>query len=389
METFYRIVEIILFSWFAFTVTYVFFYAIMSLFYKERQLINKNEKSAKILVLIPAYKEDKVILNTLKAISNQDYPIDKYKVMLIADHFDKETILDAKKYPAEVLDVSFEKSTKSIAINYALSLAAENTELVAILDADNLVESNFLKELNLNFQNGDQAIQGQRIAKNSNTSYAILDAIGEEINNSIYCKGQQVLGFTSRLTGSGMAFEFNLFKKLMSEINAIGGFDKELELNLLDNNVSIFYNSNIKIYDEKVTKSKVLMNQRSRWISAQFHYMKKFSKIGLEKLILKGDIEYFNKYLQLFLLPKMLMVIFLIAGLIINQFLLEDGMSSHWFIATAAFILSYILVFPLKYLKLNLLKMLYIIPLTVLKMFTKLPKLYTANKQFIHTPHES
>ena len=389
METFYKIVEIILFAWFGFTVVYVFFYAIMSLFYKERKLINKNEKSAQILVLIPAYKEDKVILNTLKAISNQDYPIDKYKVMLIADHFDKETILDAKKYPVDVLDVSFEKSTKSIAINYALSLAAENTELVAILDADNLVEANFLKELNLNFQNGDRAIQGQRIAKNSNTSYAILDAIGEEINNSIYCKGQQFLGFTSRLTGSGMAFEFNLFKKLMSGINAIGGFDKELELNLLENNVSIFYNSNIKIYDEKVTKSTVLMNQRSRWISAQFHYMKKFSKIGLEKLFLKGDVEYFNKYLQLFLLPKMLMVIFLILGLIINQFLLKEGILSHWFFATAIFILSYILVFPVKYLKLNLLKMIYIIPLTILKMFAKLPKLYTANKQFIHTPHES
>jgi cellulose synthase/poly-beta-1,6-N-acetylglucosamine synthase-like glycosyltransferase len=389
MNLILQIIEIMLLIWFAFTVIYISFYAYASLFFKAPTQSNPSRKLAKILVLIPAYKEDKVILKTVQTICKQAYPNSQYKVVLIADHFDRESILEVLRFPIEVLDVSFEKSTKSIAINHALDEEQEVFDLVAILDADNLVESNFLDELNLSFQNGHRSIQGQRIAKNSNTSFAVLDAISEEINNSIYCKGQQVFGFTSRLTGSGMAFEFTLFKSLMSRIHAVGGFDKELELLLLQHKAPISYNPNIKIYDEKVAKSTVLMNQRSRWISAQFHYMKKFSKVGLVNLIKHGDFAFFNKYLQLFLLPKMMLALFFLAGITLNLFFVNHGNLALWLLFALTFALSNILVFPSKYLNLNLLNLLYIVPITLAKMFLKLPKLYTANKQFIHTPHES
>lgn len=175
----------------------------------------------------------------------------------------------------------------------------------------------------------------------------------------------------------------------MSRIHAVGGFDKELELLLLQHKAPISYNPNIKIYDEKVAKSVVLMNQRSRWISAQFHYMKKFSKVGLVNLIKHGDFAFFNKYLQLFLLPKMMLALFFLAGIALNIFFLNQGNLALWLLFVLIFMMSNILVFPSKYLNLNLLNLLYIVPITLAKMFLKLPKLYTANKQFIHTPHES
>ncbi|MFN5418085.1 MAG: glycosyltransferase [Flavobacteriia bacterium] len=384
-----HILELTLLIWFAFTVIYTSFYAFVSLFYKAPTQANPSGKSATILVLIPAYKEDKVILKTIQAICKQSYPTENYKIVLIADHFDRQSILEIQKFPIEVLDVNFEKSTKSIAINYALKNQRRDFDLVAILDADNLVEPNFLTEINLSFQNKHRSIQGQRIAKNSNTSFAVLDAISEEINNSIYCKGQQVFGFTSRLTGSGMAFEYALFKNLMTQINAIGGFDKELELQLIQHKAPISYNPNIKIYDEKVSKSAVLMNQRSRWISAQFHYMKKYSTVGLVNLIRYGDFAFFNKYLQLFLLPKMMLALFFLAGIALNLVFANKGNLTPWLLFALTFAVSNILVFPSKYLNVNLLNLLYLVPITLLKMFLKLPKLYTANKQFIHTPHES
>jgi hypothetical protein len=50
------------------------------------------------------------------------------------------------------------------------------------------------------------AVQGHRTAKNTNNSWAILDAISEEINNNIFRKGHRVLGLSSAIIGSGMAF---------------------------------------------------------------------------------------------------------------------------------------------------------------------------------------
>ena len=75
--------------------------------------------------------------------------------------------------------------------------------------------------------------QGHRIAKNVNNSFAILDAISEEINNLIFRKAHRVVGLSSALIGSGMAFDYKIFKKEMKDIKAIGGFDKELEMNFL------------------------------------------------------------------------------------------------------------------------------------------------------------
>ena len=62
----------------------------------------------------------------------------------------------------------------------------------------------------------------------------------------------------------------------MADIDAVGGFDKELELKLIAADAKIHYVPSAMIYDEKVSNPDVMTKQRSRWISSQFHYMKKF-----------------------------------------------------------------------------------------------------------------
>jgi hypothetical protein len=43
-----------------------------------------------------------------------------------------------------------------------------------------------LKKINAAFEYDFIAVQGHRTAKNTNNSWAILDAISEEINNNIF-----------------------------------------------------------------------------------------------------------------------------------------------------------------------------------------------------------
>ena len=90
-----------------------------------------------------------------------------------------------KKLPIKVIEVSFENSTKSKALNEAMRRLEKNYDYAIILDADNLMEPEFLKKMNNAFNSGYQAVQGHRKAKNLNTNYAILDAASEEINNNI------------------------------------------------------------------------------------------------------------------------------------------------------------------------------------------------------------
>ncbi|MDZ7845883.1 MAG: hypothetical protein U5L96_03395 [Owenweeksia sp.] len=98
------------------------------------------------------------------------------------------------------------------------------------------------------------------------TNFAILDAISEEVNNSVYRKGQRSLGFSSGSIGSGMAFDYQYFKKTMSSIDAIGGFDKELELKILaEKHLYRILETMSWRMMKKYKKPKCSDNQRRRW----------------------------------------------------------------------------------------------------------------------------
>jgi cellulose synthase/poly-beta-1,6-N-acetylglucosamine synthase-like glycosyltransferase len=265
--------EIVFLVYFGFAAIYIFVFAFAGIFSKKKKFAIP-EKNRKFAVFIPGYKEDAVIYDVAQDALNQNYPKDKYDVIVIADSFQTKTIERLKTLNIKVIEVLFEVSTKSKALNKAMSVLDDNFDVALILDADNMMKEDFISQINIAFENGFTVVQGHRIAKNTNTPFAILDAISEEVNNHIFRKGHRVLGFSSALIGSGMAFEYSFFKETMANVNAVGGFDKELELKLLKSKIKIEYLNDAIVFDEKIQKSDVFAKQRKRWLSAQFVYFR-------------------------------------------------------------------------------------------------------------------
>ena len=387
----FRIIDLILLNWALIAASYMFMYSIFGLLYieKKKKIELQNSQAPRIAVIIPAYKEDNVILKTAESALRQLYPIGKYQVVIVADSLQRSTLYKLNNLPLKVLEVSFENSTKSKALNAALNSLPDNFDMVIILDSDNIVQSNFLLKMGEAFIQGHKAIQGHRTAKNFNTAYSLLDAISEEINNHIFCKGQQYLGMSSRLTGSGMGFEFNLFKKIMADIDAVGGFDKELELKLIAADAKIHYVPSAMIYDEKVSNPDVMTKQRSRWISSQFHYMKKYLPSGVIHLIKNRDFDYFNKSIQLVIPPRMFMVLIILLGVALSLVLADNTMLHVWILLSVIYMLAFIIAFPRKFISKHLVKLCVAIPNAFFQLLSSIPSMFQANKKFIHTPHES
>ncbi len=391
LMTITQIISLALFVWAAIATSYMFMYSVFGLLYTERRKkINiKESQSLRIAVIIPAYKEDSVIVKTAESALRQSYPVGKYQVLVVADSLQRSTLYKLHNLPLNVLEVQFESSTKAKALNAALNYLPENFDMVIVLDSDNIIKSDFLTKMSEAFVQGHNAIQGHRTAKNSNTAYSLLDAISEEINNHIFCKGQQYLGMSSRLTGSGMGFEYQLFKQLMSEINAVGGFDKELELKLISSDAKIHYVPSAIVYDEKVSKSEVMVKQRSRWISSQFHYMKKYLPSGIVRLFKNQDVDYFNKSVQLAIPPRMFMVLIVLFGTLLSVAFNSNLMMYAWFILFSTYIMAFIIAFPRKFVSKQLFQLVIAIPNAFFKLVSSIPSMFHANKKFIHTPHES
>lgn len=386
--------EILLYSYFLLSTLYVFIFAVCALFYKPAK-ISSNQPFRKIAVLIPGYKEDKVIVDVARQSCQQNYPSSYYDIIVIADSFQPDTLENLALLPVKVVEVSFEVSTKTKALNTAMNQLSTEYDIAVILDADNIMEPDFLNKINEAFGTGAKILQAHRIAKNTNTPIAILDAVSEEMNNTIYRKGHRAAGLSSALIGSGMAFDYTLFKERIAEIQAVGGFDKELELTLLRDGYTIEYLDDAIVADEKVHKTEVFQNQRRRWLSAQFVYAGRFIIPGVKLLVTKGKLDFFNKVVQQLILPRLLLigVSFLFTLLYFIGSLLTDLTDitvlnyQYWLGSFLLLSISFAIAIPRSYLNRRTFKALLSLPRLFITMFLLLFKLKGANKRFIHTEH--
>lgn len=382
------IIQALLIAYLGFSTLYIFIFAFAGIF-NVRSRMPSFSAQRKYAVLIPGYKEDHVIVEVAEDALNQNYPSDLYDIIIIADSFKDETIKTLKKLPIKVIEVAFEPSTKSKALNAAMAELPEDYDVALILDADNLMEPDFIAKVNHSFNLGYTAIQGHRVAKNTNTRFAILDAISEEVNNRIFRQGHRVLGLSAALIGSGMAIDYLYFKNIMKSIKAIGGFDKELELQILKETRIIGYLKDAYVFDEKVQKAEVFSNQRRRWLSAQIHYFSMDFLNSLKHLILYRNIDYFDKAIQFIQPPRiMLLGLLLIINTISVLFNPVNWMNA-WLYVLGACILTFLLSIPFKFYNFKTLVAIFTIPKAFVLMFLSLLRIRGANKKFIHTEHTS
>ncbi len=384
-----EIAALVVYGYFAMSVGYIFVLSIAGNF-KYRTKFGISNYHANIAVLIPGYKEDAVIVEVAKDALKQTYPGRNYEVVVLADSFEKSTLDLLAALPIRIIEVAFENSTKAKSINFALNQLREDTvDLVVILDADNIMARDFLVKINAAYQYGYRVIQGHRTAKNKNTPFAILDAANEEINNHFFRKAHRVLGMSSGLIGSAMAFDFTYFKKIMGDIDDVAGEDKEIELKILRDKVKIEYLEDAYVYDEKVQNAQVFSNQRTRWIASQVYYFKNYMVKGIWDLITKGNIDFFDKAFQTFIPPRILMLgaLTFITGF---SFFLNVAPGFYFWLALLLVnVVALFMAVPRKFYNRDLIKALLNIPKAFIYMVKALLSIKGADKKFIHTPHTS
>lgn len=369
------------------SVIYVVFFAIISLFYDKEDHIAihaaaLSNKQCRFLILYPAYKEDRVIINAVENFLLQDYPTTHYTVAVISDHMRPETNDYLRQLPITLLEPVFKKSSKAKAMQYAINEVKGNFDQVVILDADNVVRPDFLSQLNILCTIYD-AIQCHRCAKNANNDVAVLDGASEEINNTIFRKAHNRLGLSSALIGSGMCFNYELFKKNVFQLSTAGE-DREMEALLLHQEVFIKYAPEIHVFDEKVSNQDNFQRQRMRWMTAQIQSLLS----NLPKIpgaIIHGKINFVDKTIQQALIPRSILII-LLAGISILMTIFMPSWCEKWWILFALLAIALFIAIP-KQLRFRSFGKVLAIPGLVLRMLKNLLHIDHKNTDFIHTQH--
>ena len=343
----------------------------------------------KIGVLIPAYKEDAVIVESVLANLTQDYPADRFDLIVIADSLQGSVLTRLAVLPVRVIEVSFVTSTVSKAINAALArLSDTEYDIIVVSDADNHMAPDFLSRINVAFEQGWRAVQGHRVAKNTDTGVATLDAISEEINNHMFRKGSRVLGSSASIIGSGMAIETALMKKAMANLLTIGGYDKELEMNIVLNGHTVGYLDKAFIHDEKVANRAVFENQRTRWIAAQWQFLTGYFRRGMGEL-LSGRLTGALKIVQALVLPKVLLIGLLAVCTSLGLLSSNPVLWVAPFVLLVLLSVSLILSVPAYLWRRVTMRELVLIPVLMLSFAKAVFNMRKAFKRFMHTPHTS
>lgn len=385
------VIEIFILAYLTGCVLYNLFFSIAGRLVTRKKNNSDVEPSiySKVAILVPAYKEDAVILSVAHSYAQQNYPSSAYDVWVIADSLQPETLVKLKDAHVNVLPVSFDKSTKAKSLNAALGQLNDSYDLVLISDADNVLEPDFLRKVNQAYLQGHKVIQAQRVAKNIETPFAVLDTANEIIANHIYRKGANAVGLSSSVIGSGMIFHYPLIKSVMEGIDATGGFDKVLQLEIVSRGYHIHYLESALIFDEKIEDQTAFSNQRRRWISSQFLYLRKFWKEGF-RMLFKGNVDYFNlSFCHNLMMPRMLLIaaifFFTLLAAIFHQYLAVPFIC--WAVLFVLNAISLALPLPGIFYRRYLFTALLSLPKAIWLMVLLLFKIKGANKTFIHTHH--
>lgn len=266
-------INYILGALFALMYIYQGFYMIVSILGKHKP--QKEAVLHRIGVLICARNEEKVIGNLIDSVKMQDYPAEYLQVIVCADNCTDKTAEVCREHGAVVYERhNLEKIGKGFALDELFRHIEEDYgkdafQAYLILDADNILENNFVTELNKTFSNGYSIVTGYRDSKNFGDNWISAGYSLQFMREAKFLNNpRMLLGTACAVSGTGFMFDARLLKDggwkwfLLTE-------DTEFTVHHALKGEKMGYSPNAILYDEQPTSFRTSITQRMRWAKGQ------------------------------------------------------------------------------------------------------------------------
>ncbi len=247
---------------------------------KEKPL--KVKKDHRFMAIIPAHNEEAVVGNLIESLKAQTYNKELYDIYVIADNCTDNTAKVAREAGAIVYERFDEtKKTKGYALNWFLQQKIKEDapyDAFFVFDADNIVDKNFITNMNRKLCQGEDVVQGYRDIKNPSDNWITAGyAIFYWQMHRFYHLARYNLGLSPLLNGTGFMVKFDVIKpqgwntKTLTE-------DIEFSLKRIIKGKKLGWATDAIVYDEQPTGFKQSWSQRSRWTVGHMQCIKEYTK---------------------------------------------------------------------------------------------------------------
>lgn len=242
----------------------------------------KVNKDHRFMAVIPAHNEEAVVGNLIESLKNQTYSKELYDIYVIADNCTDRTAQIAREAGAIVYErFDPDKKTKGYALDWFLQQKIKEDapyDAFFVFDADNIVDKNFIKNMNKKLCQGEDVVQGYRDIKNPTDSWITSGyAIFYWTMHRFYHLARYNIGLSPLLNGTGFMVRFDVIKPEGWKTLTLTE-DIEFSLQRIIKGKRLGWATDAIVYDEQPVGFKQSWSQRSRWTVGHIQCIKQYTQ---------------------------------------------------------------------------------------------------------------
>lgn len=255
-------------------------------------------------LVIAAHNEELVVGHVIESLIKQNYPRSMFDIFVVADNCTDKTAELAEKHGALVYKRFDEVNKgKGFALEWIFSKLYgmdDKYDVISVFDADNLVSSNYLMEMNKLLCKGHKVIQGYIDSKNPFDSWITCSySIAFWLANRIFQLPRFYLGLSCGLCGTGFCVDIAVLKKIGWGATCLTE-DLEFTMKLALNGLKVAWAHEAVVYDEKPLTLKQSWHQRKRWMQGHADCAARFLGPLFSKAFREADLTSFDCAVYLF-----------------------------------------------------------------------------------------
>lgn len=263
--------------------TYQVIYLIVGTVVKPKKFA-MAEKTPRFAFVIAARNEEDVIGQLCDSIKTQDYPSELIDIYVVADNCTDQTANVAKGKGACV----FERFNKTkIGKGYALQFLFESIkekvgfdcyEGFFVVDADNILDKNYVYEMNKCIAAGNKLIMCYRNSKNYGENWISAGyslwflRASRHLNNP-----RQYFGTSAEITGTGFFVHKDIIERDGGWVTHSLIEDIEFTIQNVIKGEKVAFCNDAIVYDEQPTSFSQSFHQRKRWTKGYIYILKNYA----------------------------------------------------------------------------------------------------------------
>lgn len=279
-------------------------YVLVGLFKKPKKFVAK--KMHKYAVVISARNESAVIGNLIASVKTQTYDKDLVDVIVVADNCTDNTAQISRDAGAIVYE-RFNK--QKVGKGYALQYLFQNVDKefgishydgYFVIDADNILEEDYIENMNHVFDHGYNVVTSYRNSKNFGANWISFGYAlwflreAKFINNA-----RMMLGVSCAVSGTGFLVSSKIIEKNKGWKHFLLTEDIEFSVDNILNGETIGYAGDAILYDEQPETMEASWHQRMRWSRGFYQVFYRYGKKLITRLVKERDFSCYDMLIML------------------------------------------------------------------------------------------